>query len=131
MGAVPDYKAKGEDFGSIEYSDKGCVVYVSCSALNTFFSECRIKQKLQIKKKWKADGTIVCDDERYDTKYMKRRVVKFVFPDGLDFDIEYPKKNIAVKAIISETPVSQIEYDDSKAMEELFEGETDDKTESK
>ena len=131
MGAVPDYKVKGEDFGSIEYSDKGCVLYISCSALNTFFSECHIKQKLQIKKKWKADGIIICDDERYDIKYMKRRVVKFVFPDGLDFDIEYSKKDTAIKAIVPETPVSQTEYDDSEAMKELFEGETDDKTESK
>lgn len=126
MGALPDYKAKGEDFGTIEYSENGCLLYVSCSALNTFFYEQRIKQKLQIKKKWKADGIIVCDGERYDTKYMKRRVVKFIFQNGLDFDIEYPDRKKAVTAIVSETPKSHIEYDDSEELKNLFDGEQDD-----
>lgn len=107
----------GDYFGTVRDGNI-CEVYILPTKVEEILKSANINEPTTVKRDWKEGKLIKADNNRYDCKFNGSRHIHFIFKDGftLTTPIEIPIQSEPQQ----DTPVMDINYDDSELIDEIF-----------
>lgn len=107
----------GDYFGTVRDGNI-CEVYILPTKVEEVLKSANINEPTTVKRDWKEGELIKADNNRYDCKFNGSRHIHFIFKDGftLATPIEIPIQSEPQQ----DTPVMNINYDDSELIDEIF-----------
>ena len=120
--------ASGANYGTIVLNGNMCDVFIPSNTVKDILKKNSINEFSTVKKRWKENGVIACEKDRYtDKDSLNRRCIHFVYPKGLKTDVpdEFYQNADQYAPLLPETPVDHTEWNANDDIDEIF-GEFDD-----